>query len=288
MYEAITAKVLKKYGITLSDIERVTGYSRSTISQVLAGNYKGSEKTKREIIEAIQKMMEERERKKFVPTAQRLMMGVLEDTYEFRDFAMITGESGIGKTYTIRRFIENHPDTLYLKIRVRMPYGEILKEILRLLGIRKVYGSNDEKLRLIMDALEAKGIRMLIVDEADLLVSKNKEAFQNKLEIFREIWADGEGPAVVLVGLPKLERAVLESVETYVYSRIGHMLRLPDPLPDELEEFLKQHLNDSDPEKVSLAVQLARRGFFRTLKKILLRSQNVGLSSAVAMLSHVA
>ncbi len=289
MYEKYTMKVLKKYGISLSDIERLTGYSRSTISQVLSGNYKGSEQTRRDIMEAVAKLMEEKQEriKGSLTTGQRMMMGVLEDTYEFRDFALITGESGIGKTYTIKKFMKRHPDVLYIKIRVRMPYGEILKEILRALGISRFVGTNDEKLRAIMDILSARGIRMLIVDEADLLVSKNKEAFQNKLEIFRELWRDGEGVAVVLVGLPKLQRAILESVETYVYSRMGHILQLPDPEPDELEQFLRTQVMEKNDETIKKAVSLARRGFFRTLRKIIARSAKVGLEPAVAMLSHV-
>ncbi len=290
MYDKFTSKVLKRYGISLSDVERLTGYSRSTISQVISGNYKGSEHTRREIIEAVQRLIEEKEGKKreFLTTAQRMMMGVLEDTYEFRDFALITGESGIGKTYTIRKFMERHPDVFSIKIRVRMPYGEILRELLRALGIGRFVGTNDEKLRAIMDILSARGIRMLIVDEADLLVSKNREAFQNKLEIFREIWNDGNGVAVVLVGLPKLQRAILESVETYVYSRMGHILQLPEPEPDELEQFLRNQVVEKDEEAIRKAVSLAKRGFFRTLKKVIARSVKVGLEPAIAMLSHVA
>ena len=279
---------VKEMGISLTELARETGYSKSTISRVLRGDYP-SEEAVRAVEEAIRRRNGHAVRKReFTTEGQRILRAVLEDTYEYRDFAVVGGESGIGKTHVLKAFAAERPDVLYLKIRVRMPYVGILNAMLNLIGAR-LGGSGDQKLARLQRELRERGIRMIVVDEGDLLVSRTRyrEAFRNKVEIFRELWDDGEGVAVALVGLPVLVQEVEGLSDTYVLSRIGHLLVLPSPTPAEMKMFWEWMTGQDMDEAAARAVNLAlRRGGFRMLQKIHIRAQKIGVDGAMALMSR--
>lgn len=278
-------EIVKDSGLSLSEIAARTGLSKTTVSMVVNGKYKGSEDVIKRIRRVIQDAMVRERAGGFVTKGQKLIEAVLADTYEYNDFAVIGGDSGIGKTYTVRRFVERHPDVLYVKLRVRMPYGQIINVMLKQMHA-SIKGGADDRLERLMEVLEDRGIRMVIVDEADLMAS-SRDTFKHKVEIFREIWRDGEGVSVVLIGLANLYNAVVGLGDTYILSRIGHLIRVPNPVFDELMEYWRWLTGWDADGKAKKAVELSmERGWFRMLQKIYMRAQKIGVENAVALLGR--
>jgi hypothetical protein len=276
-------------GVTPADIQRTTGLSKSTVSRVLAGKYPPGTDGHDKVMAAIAELSgpahpeaaavadAARPQAPMPPQTmpasygQKLMAALLQTTVEDREFTILAGASGAGKTHVIGQFREEHPDALYLKPRKRMSVNDVLCKLCDLFGVSRSGSGGDRLERLI----QAASGRLLIIDEADLLVAgRRPNQVENHIETFRELYE--AGCTVILVGLPVLIEQITRCCETYVFSRPGYWMRIPDPTEKEMESFWLARtagLSGAAAEAGRAARDAKRFGLFRYLDKLERRSR---------------
>ncbi len=272
-------KAIETAGVKISEIAEALNLPRSSLSLLIHGKYK-NEKLRERIMEYLAERAERPENvgRYFQTEGQKRILAVLEATLEDREFSLIVGPSGVGKTYTVQEFISKRKGNIvYFKITKLMSAGEVLRQLCMAVGTPS-YGSNGTKMQRLK--IKAEEFDMIIVDEADLLVDREKpKSFLKKIEIFREL---AEVTAVVLVGLPELDEAIYENARSYVYSRIGYYARVLEPTPEELWEFARLR-GITSKEVISGAIG---RGYFRFIEKVAKRAGKIGEKFAVALMYY--
>lgn len=201
--------------------------------------------------------------------AAMLMASVAEG-----EFSIFVAPSGAGKSFVLDRFRELNPEHVWFKARKRMSVSDVVSQLCGLWNIADA-GSCDQRLQKLLR--RASG-RLLLVDEADLLVAGRKpDLVASHVEVFREL--SEAGAAVAMVGLPVLMDQVARCCETYVFSRIGYWHRMNPPSQKELEAFWKNRTADLPgcAEHTERATQTAlRQGLFRYLDKLEKRTRLMG------------
>ena len=256
-----------------SSVARVTGKSTSTVSQVLSGKYQGRPEVIGEMLTALEAHEASHEDSQipgastWLTSGEQLINGILNLTYHTGGFAAIVGPSGIGKTYTSKLFDEAHPDTAYIRCADGMSMGDVIQAILDIVGA-PAYGTKTQKMRRAIAGLKEQGIRMILVDEADLLVTDgSKPAILRKISVFREIKESGVG--VAMIGLESFDNALRSVGETYVTSRLDYFRKVRDTAQEELAHFLSTQGWDPETLDARYAIQLApKRGSLRFLSKL--------------------
>ncbi|MBW1801461.1 MAG: ATP-binding protein [Deltaproteobacteria bacterium] len=281
----------------LWELNTITGASKSTVSKFLNGGLvKGNTAEaitqsaefligqNRESLQADPVLTElesrpESETTAFITKGQKVCRAVLSFTEQDKEFSLITGPSGIGKSEIAKMYAKENDGVLMVEMKEAMTYGDILTMLLEVMG-QSPSGSNYKKFCKLTDA--APAYRMLIVDEADLFCKGTVNSFLKKISIFRQIYESGLG--VCLIGLNILEERLRESGETYIYSRFGYQRKLGGISPDELAAFWKQLGGKESDNLVEILRMSASRAWLRTLEKIYLRSKRVGVMSATALI----
>lgn len=277
----------ERHGLSGAELARISGKSPATVSQVLKGSYKGRPEAAEEILDSVQTHVAGLARSpqsEWTTEGQTLIQSLLAFTYEDAEFSVITGPSGIGKTHTLLAFARRNPGCLYIRCAEGMSPGDIIAFLCQALDLGGASGTILQRLRRCIEAMRSRQIRMVLVDEADLLVGDeaNSRRILKKLSFFREINESGVG--VALVGLESFEEALRRTGETYVMSRIGYFRKTKAVSPVELEHFWQSlgHCLDDDGRR---ALRIApKAGFFRFLAKLSNRAKLLGGDVKGAML----
>ncbi len=258
-----------------ADVARIAGKSPSTISQILKGTYPGRPEVAEEVLAAIVSHELETassENPDWSTNGQQLIQSLLSFTYEDREFSVITGPSGIGKTHTIKRFMEKNPHCVYFRCTESMCASDVVTGLAEALGVT-LTGSSTRMIRRCVQIMRDRDVRLVVIDEADLLVGddKSKRRILKKLSYFREINEAGIG--VAMVGLESFENAIRAAGETYVLSRIGYYRKATGTSIAELFEYW-EHQGLTVDDDTRYAVNLAQKGgYLRLLKKLVVRVQ---------------
>jgi DNA transposition AAA+ family ATPase len=262
-------KMLDEGTITLGDLKKATGYERSTISQVLSGKYQASEDN---IVNGLENFLNEWDYRWNLcnTTGFKAVQKVLELTSKCRELAVITGNSGVGKTEAVRYYSMLNEHAAYVVMNKAITAKELLDQILFALGEATPGGSLNERLTAIKRSLQRR-FRMIIVDEADLLQVRH-------LEILRAIFDNGSC-AMVLIGLPRLlmlltRGQTLKENLAQLYSRVGFRRDITPPRREDVEmicerhgfKFSRQFIND-------MMGWIHNSGELRTMDKLLERSK---------------
>lgn len=259
---------------TISKLATATGYSRPTISMYLGGNYQGDvgevERRLEEYLNA-QGWTEEKNRvspglpaqKTFYESRDaRAIMGVCQSCQDYMGLGIVVGRSGYGKTHTLKRYAKMSK-VAYIECDDTMSSRDLIEAIEMALGIPSGYGTNWKRINGIRDFFNTNKGYLLIIDEADKLVSKYTS---KKMEILRGIY-DQADVGLVIAGEPALEA----QIKTYLL-RMANRVDFYASLSGLNAEEVKEYLEGYQIEDAALAELKARAcnpqtGCFRLLDR---------------------
>ncbi len=264
-------ELLQKSGINTQQIASDLNISKSAVYQALRGEYQGKKDVSQKIEDyLVKKIAAGQQSPNFLTSGQKQVLTILHYTLQDKEFAIVTGPSGVGKSYACREFCNKRPGCLYLKMIDGMSYGDVVDSLLEPFSVH-VKGPIHRRFLRLIQVLKDNDVKMVIADEADLFTKGSSATFLKKVSIFREIYEAGIG--VMLVGLPDLEKKLRDSEERYIYSRIGYARKLKGIEPDELEQFWI-HLGGPETNEVAKVIRHATcKAYLRTLKTIINRSK---------------
>lgn len=260
----------------------IPGYSRPTISRYLSGKYEGDVSTverlladwlakrKSEVVEVPDRPKRGMQRPRFYESRDaKAVLGVCQSCQEYREMGIITGRSGYGKTYTLKEY-SKLPRVAYIECDVTMSPRDLLKELERALGIPARNGTNHDRTNGIVDFLTINPGYLLIVDEADKLMSKYT---YSKMEILRSIFdrcsgnSDCSTCGLVIAGEPKLRVQIDTHLEQYA-NRTIFETKLRGLSELEVEEYLSDYEIEPDAlAELKARATNERTGCFRLLER---------------------
>lgn len=196
---AQTRAIIRNDESKIAWIAKEIGYSRVTLSRYLAGKYDSNPsgiETRLEAYLASQGINDLKlpssdiERKcghspRFYESRDaKAILGVCQSCQEYREMGIVVGRSGYGKTYTLKEYAKLSR-VAYIECDVTMSPRDLLKELERALGIPPRSGTNHDRANSIVDFLMVNPGYLLIVDEADKLMSKYT---CSKMDILRSVF----------------------------------------------------------------------------------------------------
>lgn len=223
----------------------IPGYSRPTISRYLSGKYEGDISTIEKLLadwlaqhtgEAVE--LPEPGRKTgrkpvFYESRDALkVLGVCQSCQEYIGLGIVVARSGYGKTYSLRQYAKL-PRVAYIECDDTMSSRDLVEAIEKSLGIPSGYGTIWRRVNGIRDFFNTNKGYLLIIDEADKLVSKYT---QKKMEILRAIF-DQSDVGLVIAGEPKLE-AQIKTYLARMANRVDFYVSLKGLDPSEVEGYL--------------------------------------------------
>ncbi len=288
--------------VTIQQISQEVSYSRSTISKFISGMYKGDEKeverklrqwyaryTGTEVEESGEAPAEQRGGggpQFYASRDAKAVLGVCQSCQEYREMGIVTGRSGYGKTYALRRYAKS-AKVVYIECDTTMSTRDLLKEIGEGLGLPSRSGTNHDRKTAIIDFLKANPGWLLILDEADKLMSRYTYSKMDLLRTFHDKTAeDGYSSCgIVVAGEPGLET----QIKTYL-DRFANRIIFRAKLEGLSEAEVEDYLSDRQVEPGALAELKARAlnkrtGCFRLLDRTLRNVRRVLESSGETSVS---
>ena len=194
----------------------------------------------------------------------RNVLGVCQSSQEFLGMGIVVGRSGYGKTHALKQYARL-PRVAYVECDDTMSARDLVEAIERTLGLPSGYGTIWKRVNGIRDFFNTNRGYLLIIDEADKLVSKYT---QKKMEILRAIF-DQSDVGLVIAGEPKLEAAI----KTYL-ARMANRVDFYASLRGLSEQEVAEYLHDYDIapdalEELQARARNRQTGCFRLLDRTL-------------------
>ncbi|MBO3281001.1 AAA family ATPase [Intestinimonas butyriciproducens] len=277
--ERINRHISLNKKVTIASVASATGYSRTTVSRYLAGKY-DADATELEAkltayldtlgdvpeVEAAALAMGKGSGKRSFYESQdaRNVLGVCQSSQEFLGMGIVVGRSGYGKTHALKQYARL-PRVAYVECDDTMSARDLVEAIERTLGLPSGYGTIWKRVNGIRDFFNTNRGYLLIIDEADKLVSKYT---QKKMEILRAIF-DQSDVGLVIAGEPKLEAAI----KTYL-ARMANRVDFYASLRGLSEQEVAEYLHDYDIapdalEELQARARNRQTGCFRLLDRTL-------------------
>ncbi|URA10524.1 AAA family ATPase [Thermospira aquatica] len=260
-------------------LARMSDVSPATLSAVLTGKYAGNiaDVTKK-ILSVIErekdKQSNEIKKVHFVETSIFHQMCTAMNIAQLdSQIIVFTGDAGIGKTESIRVYLEENPSSILIEADPCYGVMSVLEEIADALGF-EAKGRKDKIEREIIRRLKGSN-RLIIVDESEYLPSK-------ALDILRRIH-DKAGIPLVLVGMPRLVKNIIGTGDKYrqISSRMYH-IRLPGINVEDVRLISETVIDDVSEEMVKLLFTLCKANA-RLLSKILHMAQRIAIYNQMAI-----
>ena len=178
------------------------------------------------------------------------VMAICKICQEDAEFGLVYGRAGYGKTYCLKHYARNKR-VAYVECNEAMTARDVMKAIERALGLPKMPGSIDDRMDNIKDFFNANEGYLLIIDEADKLISRYA---QRKAEIIRSLH-DMSDVGVILAGEPALEKTIRSYIPR-ASSRIACAYELQGLSPQEVVQYICE-MADWDEDA---SAEIVRRG----------------------------
>lgn len=265
---------------SIAAIAKEIGYSRVTVSRYLSGKYDsdptGIEAKLAEFLagqtgEAVDipqppgPGQKGGQKPRFYESRDaKAVLGVCQSSQEYIGLGIVLARSGYGKTYALREYAKL-PRVAYIECDVTMNSRDLTKAIERSIGLPTGYGTISDRVNNIREFFNTNRGYLLIIDEADKLISKHT---QKKMEILRAIF-DQSDVGLVIAGEPKLEAQIKTYLERMA-NRVDFYALLQGLSPSEVEGYLGDF--DVTPDALLELKERAcnmRTGCFRLLDRTL-------------------
>ncbi len=221
------------------------------------------------------------ERADFIQSGDaRSVFGVCRACQEDQLIGVVTGQSGYGKTYSLKQYAKL-PRVSYVASNPYWGPRTMVKRIELALGVTPKTGNVDDHIQIIIEYLTANPGYLLIIDEADKLISKYTT---QKLYILQAIY-DAAPVGIILAGLPKLETLLTYLPE--LENRATYGCKLRGLSPQEVDEYLSRHdITPDVREQLHARAYGRQKGCFRLLAhtvNAVIKDRNENHQGAVTM-----
>ena len=174
------------------------------------------------------------------------ILGRLEHAAKSRLFAVVTGDSGTGKTTTIRRLKANLDSSMFMVMYLadsKLTPRHFYKGLLEQLGCESKFYRGDAKRQLHREIELMRGIHHLqpvvVVDEAHLL---DREMLE-EVRFLLNVKMDAESPmALILVGQSELWDKFQLQTYAAIKQRIDLQCKLPHYDRSQVGSYIARHL----------------------------------------------
>jgi DNA transposition AAA+ family ATPase len=160
------------------------------------------------------------------------VLGVCQSCQEYIGLGIVVARSGYGKTYALRQYAKLSR-VAYIECDDTMSSRDLVEAIERSIGLPNGYGTIWRRVNGIREFFNTNKGYLLIIDEADKLVSKYT---QKKMEILRAVF-DQSDVGLVIAGEPKLE-AQIKTYLVRMANRVDFYASLRGLSPSEVEGYL--------------------------------------------------
>lgn len=272
---ALAQRYINDTGIDPRDLAEAIGYSRTTVGRYLTGE-RTSEGVDRAMAAYLAEQGYEADTE---PEPSPAPLPPLPALYPSRDatgviglcsqcqdegaLGIVTGRPGTGKTHALERYAATTPKTVYVYCDDTMGKKDFVRAIERGLDIPRASGTACERTDAIGEFFRANRGWLLVIDEADKLISRSTI---QKMEIIRK-FVDRAPVGVVIAGEPVLE-VLLKNYDKRFADRIDLHLELGGLTAKEVRGYLEGYEVTEDA-----AAELTRRacdkasGCFRRLDR---------------------
>lgn len=271
--------LLKERNLTNTKLGEEIGFSRSAISRFLNGDYNSHElETKLEEWlrkweshtagsdlrpEQMRKLLPEKER--YYQSADYLsVIGLCRGCQEDVGLGIVVGKSGFGKTHALKKYA-SLPRVAYIECDDTMAPRDLILAVENSVGMPRSFGTNWERINRIREFFNLNKGWLLIVDEADKLISKYT---QKKMEILRGI-SDQAEVGMVVAGELRLETEIKGNLVRFA-NRIDFYYRMQGLSGKEVEAYFSNYEVDVDAmQELMIRATNNQTGCFRLLDRTL-------------------
>lgn len=244
-----TRALIERHEMTIQAAADRMGISRPTLSLFLDNKYRGDNQ---EVAEKVAAFLEDMTGVPHVARIRGELMGMqsrgfyqsmdarniikaCDDARRDEALAVIVGQSGYGKTHALK-LASKRDKTLYIESNESMSCRDLAEGILSGLGIRAVNGSIWQKAKAVIEHLSEQRGWLLIIDEADKLISRNTI---KKVELLRSIF-DQAKCGLVLAGEPQLGGLIKHQVPRLA-NRVDMWLDIRGLSGEEVEAYMNEY-----------------------------------------------
>lgn len=278
--KALAEKINSHLAATKSSIAALAkevNYSRTAVSRYLSGKYDAaSNDLEEKLAEWLSRQTGEavavpapsekaRTRPSFFESRDATaVLGVCQSCQEYIGLGIVVGRSGYGKTHTLKQYAKL-PRVAYIECDDTMSSRDLVEAIEKALGLPSGYGTIWRRVNGIREFFNVNKGYLLIIDEADKLVSKYTS---KKMEILRGVF-DQSDVGLVIAGEPKLE-ATIKTYLARMANRVDFYASLRGLTPGEVEDYLGGY--DVEPEamvEIKARACNMQTGCFRLLDRTL-------------------
>lgn len=287
--EAAQALMLRE-GLSQSTVARESGIAAATLSEFLAGSYRGNNNkvadklqrwiNRRAETERINAVMPQAPGYIEAPTAKKIY-DALTYAQIAGDIAVIYGGAGLSKTTTIRYYRGRNPNVwLVTATPATAGVGPLLEEIAMAMGLRD-FPLHPAKLQRAVIAQVRDTGGLLVVDEAQHLTKQS-------LEAVRSIH-DATGIGLALAGNAVVYNNLFKGGDNgfaQLFSRVGKRVPLSRPVAGDVHAVARAFGVTGKDERQALEEIARRPGALRMVVKTLRLAAMLAAGDAVAV-AHI-
>ena len=263
---------------SIAALAKEVNYSRTAVSRYLSGKYDSNangleaklaeylaQNTGEQVEVSASSTQKATTRPQFFESRDATaVLGVCQSCQEYIGLGIVVGRSGYGKTHTLKQYAKL-PRVAYIECDDTMSSRDLVEAIERSIGLPSGYGTIWRRVNSIREFFNVNKGYLLIIDEADKLVSKYTA---KKMEILRAIF-DQSDVGLGIVGEPKLE-ATIKTYLARMANRVDFYATLRGLSQKEVEEYLKgYHMQPEAMAEIKARACNMQTGCFRLLDRTL-------------------